>query len=364
MRQVRLLESRAQLTVAGYGRAPDAACQFVAIPNRRLGQLEKARGRTKLMLRLFESYYWSRPEIGAGLALLRASEFDLVIANDIASLPLALKIASGKPVLTDAHEYSPREFEESFAWRLLFGAYQDYMCRTYLPRAAAMTTVCQGIAEAFHEAYGVPAQVVMNAPALQHREPAPLIPGRMRLIHHGASLRARHLEVMIDMMDLLDERFSLDLMLVETDPAYLAQLRRRAAGKPRIRFLPAVRMEEICAHISAYDIGLYLLPPVNFNHEHALPNKLFEFVQARLAVAIGPSPEMARIVREYSLGVVASSFDPAELARELNGITDADLRRYKQAAHRAAPLLSYERNSEVLTAEIQRLLKQPQAATA
>jgi len=38
---------------------------------------------------------------------------------------------------------------------------------------------------------------------------------------------------------------------------------------------------------------------------HALSDKLFEFIQACLADAIGPSPEMARIIHEDSCGIVA-----------------------------------------------------------
>lgn len=356
MRQVRLLENRAELTVAGHGAKPQAVCKFISIERHPRSVLAKAVRRTRLLLRRHEAYYWSLREVRHSLAQLGQRDFDLIIANDIASLPVALKIGRGTPVMMDAHEYSPREYEESLAWRLLLAPFLDYLCRRYLPQASSMTTVCKGIARAYEQAYGVKVQVVMNATALQPCAPSPLLPDRVRLIHHGASLRGRHLEVMIDMMRLLDQRFSLDLMLMETDPAYLAELRARAAGDPRIRFIPAVRMEEICASINAFDIGLYLLPPINFNHEHALPNKLFEFVQARLAVAIGPSPEMADIVRQYSLGVVAVSFDPADLARELASITRIDLERYKAAAHAAAPALSYEASATVLTNEIERLL--------
>ena len=49
----------------------------------------------------------------------------------------------------------------------------------------------------------------------------------------------------------------------------MESLRRRAAGQPRIRFVPPVAMPEIAARTNGYDIGLFLLPPVNFNYLHS-----------------------------------------------------------------------------------------------
>jgi hypothetical protein len=160
---------------------------------------------------------------------------------------------------------------------------------------------------------------------------------------------------MIEMMRYLDERFTLDFMLVETDPVYMAELREMAREDPRVGFVDPVPMPEICRRLNQYDVGIYLLPPVNFNHEHALPNKFFEFIQARLAVATGPSPEMARIVEKYSLGVVADSFEPRALAEALEHLTDDSIAGYKRASSRAARELSYEVSGRVLLHEIERL---------
>jgi hypothetical protein len=219
-----------------------------------------------------------------------------------------------------------------------------------------MITVCQGIADEYARHYGVSPLVVHNAPVDQGLLPSAPGPGQIRLIHHGAAIRSRHLEAMIDVMKHLDGRFTLDFMLLETDAACMGDLRRRAAGDDRIRFIPAVPMADICRTINKYDVGMFLLPPVNFNYEHALPNKLFEFIQARLAVAIGPSPEMARIVEKYSLGVIADSFQPKALAVMLDQLTDESLRDYKLAADNAARELNYEAAGQVLLQEIERLV--------
>ena len=45
-------------------------------------------------------------------------------------------------------------------------------------------------------------------------------------------------------------------------------------------------MELIAQEINQYDIGVYLLRDGNLNNKYAMPNKLYEFVQARLADAV------------------------------------------------------------------------------
>lgn len=147
---------------------------------------------------------------------------------------------------------------------------------------------------------------------------------------------------MVDMMDLLDDRFTLDLMLVPHEPKYLDMLRRRAGRNHRIRFVDPVPFDMIVKKLNEYDIGIYILPFSNFNNRYALPNKFFEFVQARLGIAIGPSPEMMRLVQEHELGLVAKDFAPESMAEVLGKLTPDQIARFKSNADRAAKLLSAE----------------------
>lgn len=150
------------------------------------------------------------------------------------------------------------------------------------------------------------------------------------------------------MVDYLDKRFTLHLMLVNTDSNYLKRLKKLAEGIGNIRFLRPVYMEEIVKTINQYDIGIFVLPPTNLNYKYALPNKLFEFIQARLAVAIGPSPEMAIIVKQYNLGIVAEDFGPETIANELNKLTKEKIEYYKSQSDKLAYEISSEGNCQKL----------------
>jgi len=98
------------------------------------------------------------------------------------------------------------------------------------------------------------------------------------------------------------------------------------------------------------------LPPANFNYRHALPNKFFEFVQGRLAVAIGPSPEMARLVRQYDCGIIADDFSPRAMADRLHRLDHDRIDHYKRQSHIAARELCFEKSADVLLSTVRKLV--------
>jgi hypothetical protein len=346
-RQVRLLRDRYHVTAAGYADPGVAGVEFVRIPWVAPSPVEKLCAAAKLKSGQYERFYWSWPPVAAAKQFLSARRFDLVLANEVHTVPLALTLVPDRVVL-DSHEYSPRELEDDWKWRFFFQRYVTYLCHQYIPRTAAMITVCEGIADEYATQFGKRPAVVHNTAWLAKLVPAPLEGGRVRLVHHGGAIPQRRIELMIEMMAYLEPRFSMDFYLIPTNPRYLSRLQRLAAGDSRIRFLPPVPMLEIPRTINGYDIGVFLLEPGNFNYRHALPNKLFEFIQGRIAIAIGPSPEMARLVRQYDCGVVADDFSPRALAERLSAITAERVDYYKRRSHAAAAKLCYENSSQTL----------------
>jgi hypothetical protein len=166
------------------------------------------------------------------------------------------------------------------------------------------------------------------------------------MIHHGAAVSSRRNEVMLEMMNYVDERFTLDLMMVVGNVKYYDKITSLARKRKNVRIVPPVPMQEIIPATNRYDIGLFLVPPTTFNLQYTLPNKFFEFIQARLAVAIGPSVEMCKIVQKFNCGVVSKDFTPRSLANELNQLTPEKIMEFKQHSHVAARELNAEVNGK------------------
>jgi len=356
-RQIRHLSSHHEVTCIGLSDPRVPGVPFHRIPDN--PPWLTAFNGLLLLMRRYRLLSTTSPSIQKLRSKFHALSFDLIIANDTDTLSFAHAVRNGAKLVFDAHEYAPREFEHSLSWRLFFQGYQRYLYRRYLGECDKVLTVSDGIAEEIEREYGVQPSVMTNASEYRDLSPTPVNPGHITLVHHGGVNPQRRLERMIEMMDHLDDRYSLDLMLVSSSnhAAYYDRLCVLAAGRSDVRIVPPVPMREIATAINAYDIGLYILEPSTFNERHALPNKLFEFVQARLAVAIGPSVEMARVVREHDLGIVADSFSPAVMAETIGGLTVEQIDYYKRQSHRAASALSSERNLEVLDGIVEELCR-------
>jgi hypothetical protein len=295
----------------------------------------------------YERWYWRETRYGVGLAPALRAKPDVIHANDWNTLPVAVRAAeaTGARVVLDLHEYAPGEWEERRLWRAAYRPLIDHVLRTYAPRAAASVTVNEAIAERYRREYGLDPLVVMNAPACG--DPVDFRPtraGRIQLVHHGAAIRERRLELMVQAVAAADPRYSLRMVLLDSDEEYIRSLRSLAerVAPGRVEFRPAVAPERIVAMLSDCDMGIYLLPPSNVNHEAALPNKFFDFVAAGLAVCIGPSREMARLATHYGFGAAAPSFRPEDVAAVLNGLQAADIDALKRRALEARKTLNAE----------------------
>lgn len=364
-RQIGFLRDRYEVLTAGIARSAYEELEFIDLspPSaaRGAGELaRRGRGLARLLARRYHSVYWGHPENIRARARLAGHGADAILANNLATLPLACAIAGDRPVILDAHEYAPEERSEVLWWRLLMRPYADHLLRVYLPRVAATMTVSEGIAERYESTYGVRPVVVTNAPAGTDLSPSP-VGDPIRLVHHGMADPQRSLEQMIEAMGLLDEGFSLDLMLVPGDRRYIARLRAMAAERRNVRVIEPVGPRDLVRWLNDYDIGVYLLPMRCLNQELALPNKLFEFIQARLAVAIGPSPEMARIVRSHGCGVIAEDTTPASFARALRGLTPDRIATLKLGSHAAAGELTAERNRDIVLGMVRDVLPMQRA---
>lgn len=312
-----------------------------------------------LIFRLYERFYFF--EMGTPseeISSLNQNDYDLVIANDFNSLPfVSCFVKKNTRILLDAHEYYFDEMNSRIRSRI-FRPYRTWVAKQYLPNVSSMTTVSPGIADLYKKEFNhLDVKLVRNIPSSVDTNFVSHIDHNIELIHHGIAVEGRGIKELIDLVRLLDKRFSLNLMLVETDASYLLNLKRHAQILgDRVRFISPVPTSEIVSKISLYDLGIYLISPLSINNRLALPNKFFESIHANLGIIIGPSPEMAEIVTAHSIGMVSSSFELAKIAHIMNNLDRMQIEKFRRNSFDASRILCWEEESKVLIALVSKLV--------
>jgi len=358
LRQVKYLSQHYELTVIGH-EPPGKEwlkmqhVRWVSIPYPHKGNLfiRVYRVALKFLGIIWPGAYdhWYRVNSAHVNALKHACEIrhDVYQADEHDALPAAAEAARrhGAKLVYDAHEYAPALGEHSWSWKFLYRPKIEYVFRKYLPQVNASMTVASAIAERFKQEYALDPIVVLNTPervtGIQSKN---FDPDHIQLIHHGAAIRHRRLETMIEALVYCDQRYTLNFMLIDNDPDYVLQLKRLAErlSPGRVTFHTSVSPDEVVQRVSKYDVGFYSLSPLNFNQLVALPNKFFDYIMAGLPVCIGPSLSMAEIVRQYGCGVIAESFTPIDLATALNRTSAEQWVAMREAAKLASEHLNAE----------------------
>ncbi len=356
MRQIGFLKDQYQLTVAAFDAYPDDQYQFFKLEKTKLTFLRKAICSFFLLFGLHNIAYRILHDYKRYIPELQAKGFQLIVANDIETLPIAYQIGnSNTKIFFDAHEYAPRQFEDRLYWRIFFKRFNVNICKKYIPRVDGMSTINGGLAREYETHFKVKPIIITNASKYYDLVPTLLSSYPIKLVHHGIFTISRSPEIMIDLLSLLDDRFTLDLIYLLPENAspkskeYFEAFKLKALETGNIKILPALKSDEITTTLNAhYDMGIILVPPVNFNYENGLPNKLFDCIQARLAMVVGPLREIANITNQFKIGVVSEDFTAQGMANALNMLTLDDVNQFKLNSNEAASKLNADYNKSLL----------------
>jgi hypothetical protein len=281
--------------------------------------------------------------------------FDIVLVDDVEPARLVLTMGLSGRVHADLHEYFPRLHDEVPAWNKVRRPYFEWLIRQIVGRVGSATTVGAGIADEYRRVFGLECGVVTNASPAQRLSPS-AVGSTIRIVHSGVAQPSRQLEIVMRGVAAATTDVSLDLFLMANDTIYLAQLKELAGSLgDRVTIRDPLPQRDLVKALNAFDVGIHVLPATSFNNTNALPNKFFDYVQARLGLIIGPSPEMVRILDEYRFGAVTEGFTAADVERVVNSLTSKRVTEWKRHADEAATTLSSERQVEVWKRAIARL---------
>lgn len=255
-------------------------------------------------------------------------EPDVIHAHDFPMIGIAERAAArgrlrGRTVkwIYDAHEYVPGV---SLDDPRIVGAYVK-LEREYIREADRVITVSAPIADELMRRFGLDRRpsVVMNAPlpvpshqeaSVGVRQTAGLADDVPLLVYSGGMAAHRGVHTIVDALPLLPGTHL--ALVVKSESPYVESLRRSAEGLgcgDRLHVVPFVGSDEVVTYLSSATAGVHPLVHCG-NHEVALPNKLFEYLHARLPVIVSDVKAMAELTRQLGVGEVFRAEDPASFA--------------------------------------------------
>jgi glycosyltransferase involved in cell wall biosynthesis len=281
------------------------------------------------------------------------SKADLLVANDLDTLPAVFLTSRIRrlPVVYDSHEYFtelPELVGRKWVKRIWVGL-EAFM----LPRIKYAYTVSASIAEEYKRKYGINMQVVRNLPNRVTNYPIASISLKKAdekiILYQGSLNRGRGLELAIKAMQFIS---NVRMVIVGTGylETQLKELTRFLDLKEKVLFTGRILPDVLQHYTMQADLGISLEEKLGLNYYYALPNKLFDYIQAGVPVLVSDMPEMSQIVNQYGVGRVCRINEPHELALVMGEmLADNEKRQvWKANLKKAAEELCWENEERIL----------------
>ena len=288
--------------------------------------------------RALKTWAINRRMIRVGLA----ERADVYHSHDLNTLYIGAmcKKRTGAKLVYDSHELQTERNRMTKWWR----RWARWNEKRWLPYADAMIVASPSWIDINREKYGRvpdPSVSIINTPALEDIGAPRDLRGELNipadapiLLYQGSIQENRGIEPAIDAITLLPKAVLVIVGYGYHRPALEADVRRRKLTD-RVKFFGPIPNDELLGWTAAADIGLCNIVNSSLSYYTSLPNKLFEYIIAGIAVIGSDSPEIGRIVEEEGVGEVADPSDPEGLAVAARKIL-SDLGSYKSATGAAA----------------------------
>lgn len=300
---------------------------------------------------------------------LRGLGMDIISCHNIKALATAWLACIGlhgkrRPKLIyDSHEFElGREKRSKRKYRFL------KMAEGFLIRKCAFTIVVnEGIGEELVKIHGLKQKPVAlrSTPEYWTLEEAPSsamreeyaeklgVPEDSFIVSYtGIFMEYRGLEEIITALSLSQDVYAVWIGKPDSE-AYQEKLDRlidEAGIADRMLFYPMQPQKELWKYVSAASAAVVMNDGKNLNYKYALPNKFFEAIQSLTPIICSDTEEMARIVRQYDIGLLVPSGDGEALANAIQRMKDDKelYASFKNNLLRAKEDLCWEKEKNVL----------------
>ena len=264
--------------------------------------------------------------------ILLANDLDTLYPNYLVSKKLNI------PLVFDSHEIFTEmpAIQNKFSqkiWRFLE--------KKLLPKVKYMMTESESYSEWFQEKYNIKPNVVRNIPRqikeeIIFPENSPKI-----VLYQGVINQSRGLPQAIEAMNFSDNV----LFKIIGDGPKRKEYERLVSDKKlenKVEFLGQMLPEEIRIITKTADVSLSLEENRGVSYLYSLPNKVSDYIQAKVPLVMINFPEMMRIKKEFNIGEVVKNHEPKNIAEKIKTVLENGRSYYQNDLEKAGIKLCWE----------------------
>lgn len=286
---------------------------------------------TEYNLRLFLKLLFTKKDI------LLANDLDTLLPNFLISRIQNTKLVyDSHELFTEVPELINRPKVQSVWLRIE---------KTILPKLKNCYTVCQSIADYYNTKYNTSFKVIKNLPIKSELSEKKLIENdEKKIIYQGALNLGRGIELMIESMQYLENT----KFIIVGNGDISTELKQKVEElkfQNKVQFLGRKSPDELKDITLQADLGISFEEDLGLNYRYALPNKVFDYINAEIPILVSDLPEMKRIVNDYLVGEVIVEREPKLIAQQIQDIFKKD---YKEMIIKAKNELNWSTEKEKL----------------
>lgn len=265
-------------------------------------------------------------------SILLANDLDAVLPNYLVSKKL------GIPLVFDSHEI----FTEMPA---LQGRFTQKIWRKLeqwlVPKLRYMMTASESYADWFTKTYGIERPVVVqNFPVkVENLQNYTKINFPKIILYQGVINPSRGLDKVISAMVSIENA---ELWIAGDGPRKkeYEQLTKTLNLESRVKFLGKLLPTDLREITRKADVGLSIEENNGLSYYYSMPNKVSDYIQARIPVVVSDFPEMRKVIDRFGAGEKISTH--TQLSDKIGIVLKNEKLFYKNALDKAAEELCWE----------------------
>lgn len=185
-----------------------------------------------------------------------------------------------------------------------------------LPHVKDGYTVCESIAQYYKNKYGIQLKVLRNVPFYKEyqREDKFNYPNKKVILYQGAVNEGRGVDWIIRAMKHIED--AVFVIIGDGDKKQeMEKLVNSLQLNDKVKFWGHLPFYELKGYTNSADLGVCLLEEKGLSYYYALPNRIFDFMQAHVPMLATDFPEIRKIIETEKTGKVINHYEPEYLAQ-------------------------------------------------